>query len=40
MVEQFHALSQEKQKSVSAELDRTPAEVLKKIQDFRTSVGF
>lgn len=35
LCEQFSSLSVEKQASVAEDLDRTPAEVLKKLEDIR-----
>lgn len=35
LCEQFVSLSPEKQKSVAEDLDRTPSEVLKKLEDMR-----
>lgn len=36
--EQFFNLSNEKQKLVAQELDRTPAEILKKLEDMRNRI--
>jgi splicing factor 3B subunit 3 len=38
LCEQFSKLEYEKQKVLSAELDRTPAEVLKKLEDIRNKI--
>jgi len=38
LCEQFSLLSAEKQKSIAEELDRTPSEVLKKLEVIRNSV--
>ena len=38
LCEQYAALPADKQRSIAAELDRTPGEVLKKLEDVRNKV--
>ena len=40
LCEQYNTLGAEKQKSISEELDRTPADVSKKLEDIRTRYAF
>ena len=40
LCEQFNTLEPHKQKSIAEELDRTPAEVSKKLEDIRTRYAF
>jgi splicing factor 3B subunit 3 len=40
LCEQFNTLDPAKQKSIAEELDRTPAEVSKKLEDLRTRYAF
>lgn len=40
LCEQFNAIDPAKQKSISEDLDRTPSEVSKKLEDIRTSYAF
>lgn len=40
LCEQFNSMDPHKQKSVSEELDRTPPEVSKKLEDIRTRYAF
>ena len=40
LCEQFNTLDPNKQKSIAEELDRTPAEVSKKLEDIRTRYAF
>ena len=40
LCEQFNTLEPAKQKSIAEELDRTPAEVSKKLEDIRTRYAF
>ena len=40
LCEQYNTLDPAKQKSISEELDRTPAEVSKKLEDIRTRYAF
>ena len=40
LCEQFNTLEPTKQKSIAEELDRTPAEVSKKLEDIRTRYAF
>lgn len=40
LCEQFNTLEPSKQKSIAEELDRTPAEVSKKLEDIRTRYAF
>jgi len=40
LCEMFNSMDVAKQKSVSEELDRTPAEVSKKLEDIRTRYAF
>ncbi|KAI8491079.1 Splicing factor 3B subunit 3 [Branchiostoma belcheri] len=40
LCEQFNSMEPSKQKSVAEELDRTPAEVSKKLEDIRTRYAF
>ncbi len=38
LCEQFSQLSADKQRAVATELDRTPGEVLKKLEDMRNKI--
>jgi len=38
LCEQFNKLEYDKQKVLSEELDRTPAEVIKKLEDIRNKI--
>lgn len=40
LCEQFNSLDPTKQKNIASELDRTPAEVSKKLEDIRTRYAF
>ena len=40
LCEQFNSMDPHKQKSVAEELDRTPPEVSKKLEDIRTRYAF
>lgn len=40
LCEQFNSMEPNKQKNVSEELDRTPPEVSKKLEDIRTRYAF
>ena len=40
LCEQYNNLEPAKQKSIAEELDRTPAEVSKKLEDIRTRYAF
>ena len=40
LCEQYNTLDPAKQKSIAEELDRTPAEVSKKLEDIRTRYAF
>ena len=40
LCEQYNNLEAAKQKSIAEELDRTPAEVAKKLEDIRTRFAF
>lgn len=40
MCEQYNSLDPSKQKNIAADLDRTPAEVSKKLEDIRTRYAF
>lgn len=40
MCEQYNSLDPSKQKNIAADLDRTPAEVSKKLEDVRTRYAF
>ena len=40
LCEQYNTLEASKQKSIAEELDRTPADVSKKLEDIRTRYAF
>jgi splicing factor 3B subunit 3 len=40
LCEQYNSLEPAKQKSIASDLDRTPAEVSKKLEDIRTRYAF
>lgn len=40
MCEQYNSLDPQKQKNIAIDLDRTPAEVSKKLEDIRTRYAF
>lgn len=40
LCEQYNSIEPAKQKSIAADLERTPAEVSKKLEDIRTRYAF